>query len=240
MSKLLIIISAIILLSSCMPETKNKYLTYQNIVILSDMSSRIKNSRFPPKDNNEIHKIAQYFKSECVKPGEKIGDKSSITFSSFSEKIAVSIDLDKMKELGDKQSFINSTNKYKNSGLANELVAFEDTVKSLYNRITNQGLDLISILIEKIENENIVKQGKVITNGIDTTFINYDNHIYIFTDGYLEYVSTEKRQNNQFYFGNLEIESVRKYCIHNHVDIATGIQREKSLCLPICKNSKNQ
>ena len=26
----------------------------------------------------------------------------------------------------------------------------------------------------------------ILINGIDTTFVNYDNHFYIFTDGYLE------------------------------------------------------
>lgn len=236
MSRVLIIFSAVVLFSSCMPETESKHLTYKNIVILSDLSSRIRNTRFPQKDNNEIHKIVQYFKSECVKPGEKIGDKSSITFSAFSEKIAISIDLEKVKDLGDKQSFINSTNKYTNSGLANELLVFEDTVKSLYNRIANPGLDLISILIEKIENEKIVKQSKVIIDGIDTTFINYENHIYVFTDGYLEYV---KQQNSQFYFGAAQIEAVRKYCVNNLVDITTALQIDKSLSLPVFKTNKN-
>jgi len=223
-----------------MPETQNKLFTYQNVVILSDMSSRIRNSRFPQKDNREIHKIVEYFKSECVKPGEKIGDKSSITFSSFSEKNAISIDLDRFKDLGDKQSFINSTNKFENSGLVSELVTFEDTVKSLYKRISNSGLDLISILVEKIDNENIVKLCTVITDGIDTTFVNYENHIYIFTDGYLEYALSEKRQNSQFYYGNEEIERVRKYCIDNNIDVTTALQKDKSLCLPVIDNIKNR
>lgn len=240
MNKIIIAISTMLLLSSCMQETQNKHLTYQNIVILSDMSSRIRNSRFPQKDNREIQKIVEYFKSECVKPGEKIGDKSSLTFSSFSEKNAICIDLGNFKDLSDKQSFINSTNKFKNSGLANELKTFEDTVKSLYNRISNTGLDLISILIEKIDNENIVKQCQVITDGIDTTFINYENHIYIFTDGYLEYVSSEKQQNKQFYFGNEEIERVRKYCIINNIDVNTALKTDKSLCLPVIENIKNK
>jgi hypothetical protein len=240
MNKIIIALSTMLLLFSCMPETQNKQLTYQNIVILSDMSSRIRNSRFPNKDNQEIHKIIEYFKSECVKPGEKIGDKSSLTFSSFSEKNAITIDLGDFKDLGDKQSFINSTNKFKNSGLVNELKAFEDTVKSLYSRISNTGLDLISILSEKIDNENIVKQCQVITDGIDTTFINYENHIHIFTDGYLEYVKPEKQQNNQFYFGDEEIDRVRKYCLANNIDVSTALKKNKSLCLPAIENNKNK
>jgi hypothetical protein len=240
MRGVIIFISELILFSSCIPESKDKHLIYQNIVILSDLSSRAKNQRFPQKDTNEIHKIVEFFKSECVKPGEKIGDRSSITFSAFSEKIAVSIDLEKYKELGDKQSFINSTNQYTNSGLANKLAAFEDTIKSLYARITNPGLDLISMLMEKIENEDIVKQNKVITDGIDTSFINFENHIYIFTDGYLEYLLSKNRQNSQFFFGVPEIEAVRRYCQNNHVVVTTALQIDNSLSLPVCRNNKNQ
>ena len=69
MKSILIVCSAIILLGSCGTEPQNKNLTYQNIVILSDLSSRIDNK--PQKDTAEIHKIVQYFKNECVKPGEK-------------------------------------------------------------------------------------------------------------------------------------------------------------------------
>ena len=46
------------LLSSCTPESQNKNLTYQNIVILADLSSRIDNK--PTKDVEEIHKIVLY------------------------------------------------------------------------------------------------------------------------------------------------------------------------------------
>ena len=74
----------------------------------------------------------------------------------------------------------------------------------------------------------------------DTTFINNDNHIYIFTDGYLEYAISEKRQNSQFYFGNAEIEKVRQYCIKNGVDVITAIQKDKALSLPASDNNKNE
>ncbi len=240
MKKIVSIFSIVTLFYSCMPVTQSKHLTYQNIVIISDMSSRIRNPRFPQKDNNEIYKIVQYFKNECVKPGEKIGDKSSISFSAFSEKNAASIDIGKIKELSDKQSFINSTGIYKNCGLEKKLSDFEDIVKCLYNRITNPGLDLISLLIEKIENENIVKQDNIITDGIDSTFIHYDNHIYIFTDGYLEYALSQKQQNSQFYFGDLEIKRVRQYCVNNRVGITAALEADKSLCLPVCNSKKSQ
>lgn len=236
MEKVLTIFSIIILFVSCVPKPQNKYLTYQNIIILSDMSSRLNNR--PPKDMAKIHEIVEYFKNECVKPGEKIGDKSCISFSAFSEKIAVSIDIDQIKNLGDKQSFINSTGKYENCGLEQKIKDFEDSVKCLYEKINNPGLDLISILIEKINNDPIIKQDTFLTDGIDTTFINYENHIYIFTDGYLEYLHTNT--NRQFYFGSPEINKVRQYCINSSVDIKTALEKDKTLCLPVYSSSKNQ
>ena len=39
-------------------QSQNKYLNYQNIVILTDMSSRLDNKAF--KDISEIHKIVQF------------------------------------------------------------------------------------------------------------------------------------------------------------------------------------
>ena len=162
----------------CGSESQNKYLTYQNIVILSDMSSRLDNR--PQKDINEIVKIVQFFKTECVKPGEKIGDKSCISFSAFSEKTASTIDISKIKNLGEKQRFINSTAEYQKCGLNQQITNFNSIVKSVYATTRNPGLDLISLLIEKISNEPIVKEDTYLTDGIDTTYLRYENHVYIF------------------------------------------------------------
>ena len=225
----------LMLLASCTTEPQNKILTYQNIVILSDMSSRIDNKQ--TKDIDEIYKIVQYFKNECVKPGEKIGDKSCITFSAFSEKASASIDLDNIKSLSAKQSFINSTGEYKNNGLDKQIEIFEQKVKSKYSNVRNPGLDLISSLIEKIENEPIIKQNTYLTDGIDTTFVNFENHIYIFTDGYLEYL--DKSTNGQFYFSNKEINKVRQFCIDNNLGISKALETSSALSLPNSKSNKN-
>ncbi|RED26324.1 hypothetical protein BD847_0241 [Flavobacterium cutihirudinis] len=236
MKKILIFCSISIALVSCTPESQNKNLTYQNIVIISDMSSRLDNK--PSKDIDEIHKIIIFFKNECVKPGEKIGDKSSISFSPFSQKTITAIDLEKYKNLAEKQSFINSTGKYKNNGLAKQIEDFESKVKIAYATTRNKGLDLISILIEKIENEAIIKNDTSFVNGIDTTFIKYDNHIYVFTDGYLEYLN--KKGNSQFYFSNSEIEKVRQFSKSNNIDISKALEMESSLGLPTEKSNKNK
>lgn len=235
MKKIVSFTVIIALIYSCMPVSESKHLTYQNIVIISDMSSRINNQRFPQKDIHEIHNIIKYFRDECVKPGEKIGDKSCIRFSAFSEKIATSIDIGDIKDIGEKQKYINSTGEFQNCGLDKELLDFENIIVGLYNKISNPGLDLISILIEKIENESIVKSNKVISDGIDSTYIHFENHIYIFTDGYLEYQLSQKKLNDEYYFGEPEIERVRQYCITNNLDVPTALEKEKSLCLPVSK-----
>lgn len=230
MKQVLILFAVIaLLLQSCLPEAQNKWLTYQNIIILSDMSDRLLDKDYLQKDTAEIHKIVQFFEKECVKPGEKIGDKSSIHFSALSENKVFSIDIDEIKFLGDKQSFINSTGKYQQSGLKQKLIGFEATIAQKYNTLNDFGLDLLSILIEKIQNDNIVKKDKIITDGIDTTFIHYENHIYIFTDGYLEY--TLKTTNNQFRFGPSRIKELRSYCQTNNLNIDNAIQKDNSMCL---------
>src|SRR5690606_24480380 len=238
--------TTLFLLQSCMPETQNKNLTYQNIVIISDLSDRIEstinggipNQQYPPKDIKEINKILDFFKDECVKPGEKIGDKSCISFSTFSNEALAYIDIGEIKDLGAKQQYINSTGEYYGKGLEYDIEVFKQKVQNAYFEIQNRGLDLISVTIDKIENEPIIKKNMFLTNGLDTTFVNYDNHIYIFTDGYLEYLG--KKENNQFYFGTLEINKIRQYCKTNKVDIATALKNNNSLRLPPVINKKNQ
>jgi hypothetical protein len=233
-----IITSCLVLLlfASCGIVPQNKNLTYQNIIILSDMSSRLDNR--PQKDIAEIRKIIQFFNNECVKPGEKIGDKSCISFSAFTEKTAAIIDINKIKKLGEKQRFINNQAEYKDCGLEQQIKNFDSTVRSIYAKRRNGGLDLISLLIEKISNEPIIKEDTFLTDGIDTTYLAYDNHIYIFTDGYLEYRG--KRANSQFYFGSSEIEKVRRFCKINKVNISKALESETSLCLPAYKFKLNK
>jgi hypothetical protein len=214
----------------------NKTLVYQNIVILSDLSNRV--TRLPQKDTDEIFRIADYFKTGCVKPGMKIGDRSCLTFSALSQKVAVTIDIDQIKNLADKQSFVNSTGKFENHGLDQKIKEFKSTVLKTYKTTSDPGMDLISLLIEKIENESIVKENSFMTDGKDTTFIHYQNHIYVFTDGYLEY--RDKKINAQFYFSITEIEKVRKYCQDNKIEVGTALNRNPSLGLPPYPRKKNQ
>ncbi|WP_291285176.1 hypothetical protein [Flavobacterium sp.] len=236
MKKNVLLCSALLMLLSCTPEHKKTQLVYQNIVIISDLSSRINNKRC--KDIDEIHKILYFFKNECVKPGQKIGDQSSISFSPFSEKTIAAIDIGKIKDLGEKQRFINSTEEYRNKGLTQKILDFQKEVKFTYANTHNDGLDLISILSEKIANEPITKKDTILTDGIDSTLVKYDNHLYVFTDGYLEYI--DNKRNSQFYFSNSEIDKVRQFCKTNNIDISKALEINSSLSLPPNKNIKNQ
>jgi hypothetical protein len=232
----LILVTIISLFNCCGIEPKPEIveLKYKNIIILSDLSSRLKNR--PPKDVSVINKIIEDFKNECVKPGEKIGDNSCILFAPFSNNDFISVDVSAYKNIIDKQNFVNSTGKFKNCGLHKKLKILKNTIDSIYKKKEDNGLDLISLLIDKIENKSILKKDTTLIVGIDSTKVKFDNHIYIFTDGYLEYVS--KHKNTQFLFGEKQIKKLREYCIKNNIDITTALQQNPSLGLPPYKNIK--
>lgn len=236
MKKMCCLFLGLIFLFSCGSDPETKELTYQNIMILSDMSSRLINK--PNKDKEEIDKILSYFIKECVKPGEKIGDKSSIYFSSFSDKMLASVDIGNIKNIGEKQRFINSTGEYRTKGLTYKVKEFKKNVELAYATVRNPGIDLISVLSDKIENDGFVKENTFLTDGIDTTFVNYDNHIYIFTDGYLEYLN--KNENSQFYFGANEIKQIRNYCNTKKVTIKKALELNRSFSIPPVKEEKNK
>ena len=59
MKKTCCLFLGLIFLFSCGSDPETKELTYQNIMILSDMSSRLVNK--PNKDKEEIDKILSYF-----------------------------------------------------------------------------------------------------------------------------------------------------------------------------------
>ena len=226
--------SSILLINCFVVKSQQINIPYKNIIILSDLSSRLSNR--PQKDLSKILEILSDFRNNCVKPGQKIGDRSSISFSAFSNNQSISIDLD-YEDIAKKQAFINSKGVYKNNGLDAKILSFKDEVNDIYKKIRNPGLDLISILNEKISNEIKLKTSFVLSKEPKTVGI-YFNHIYILTDGYLEFQT--KNADSQFYFGIPQISKVRNYCIKNKVDLATALNRNLSFCLPKVTNPKNK
>lgn len=220
--------------------SQNKNITstsikYDNIIILSDLSSRLSNR--PQKDLQEINKIISYFRNQCVKPGQKIGDKSSIYFSIFSKKANDHIDLEEYVEINKKQSFVNSKGIYLNKGLDYEIANLKSSINNYYKSTRNNGLDLLSILIEKIQNDLVIKNKKIVSDGNMIKIFDFNNHIYLFTDGYLEFQTNNA--SRQFYFGKKEIDKIRNYCVKNNVNINTALFKSPNLGLPSAKSHKN-
>lgn len=238
MNKFSTYIFFLLFISACTVKPKVQDLTYQNIIILSDMSNRISNKNFPNKDLQKIKDIVSFFNKECVKPGAKTGDRSKILFSTFTKNNSVEIDIEKFNySIVEKQSFVNSTGKYKNSGLNVMLKRFEDSVSKIYKNESNPGLDLISLLIEKINNENLIKKDSILVSDVDTTRLIFENNIYLFTDGYLEY---SKSNNLSYYFGDSQIRNIRNYCVLNNVDINTALNTNPKFGLPAYQSPINK
>jgi hypothetical protein len=231
---LIYLIQFVLLNSSCTndpPEPQNKTLTYQNIIIMSDLSNRLKTRNC--RDTIIIREIINKFKKECVKPGEKIGDRSSLSFSIFNTPNFETLDMGDIKKIEEKQQFVNSTGKYKNTGLDYRLNLFFETVLKTYkNNEHTYGLNLIGLLLDKIENDIIIKKDTFSTDGLDTTFIKYDNHVYIFTDGYLETKGKPLNTSEYYYFSSNEINRVREYAVLNNVSPRDALRLNTSLRLP--------
>lgn len=230
-----IVLAFSIIVVSCKPKQKVETIEYQNIIILSDLSSRLDN--MPNKDFKKIYGLIDYFKNECVAPGKKSGDKSSIYFSALSEPNFYGIDIDSLESLEDKQMFVNSKLKFAGKGLDSKIIQLKENIKNVYSK-RDPGIDLISVLIEKLENNDIVKLDKTYKSTARIDSIKYINHIYLLTDGYLEY--QDFNTNKQFYFGKSEINNLRQYCLSNNVDISRALQNNPKLGIPPIKASKNQ
>ncbi|RFZ92866.1 hypothetical protein D0C36_15865 [Mucilaginibacter conchicola] len=207
-----------------------KNFTYQNIIILADLSSRTKSAKFPQKDTAVIRQLVSYFKNDCVMPGKKIGDNSSISFSPFSLPEGRTIDLESFRDLGDKQRFINSKGKYKNAGLQRKLDDLEGFARMQYKTVSNPGMDLISLLIERIEGGGLIKKDHSVTIGDEITRTHFSNHIYILTDGYLEF-KFAGNPSNEYYFGVPQIEKLRKFCVAKGLTPGKALEANSSLGL---------
>lgn len=236
MKNIILLVATILLIFSCRPKPKNEKIEYNNLIIVTDLSSRISN--FHNKDFKEINSLIDYFRNDCVKPGLKSNDRSSIYFSALTEQEFIGIDIDSIKDLGPKQMFVNSTGKFKNKGLDFKISILKNKIKNTYETVRNPGLDLISILNEKIHKNSIIKQDiTFVTNGkIDS--VKFNNHLYVFTDGYLEYLNPAL--NDQFYYSVPQIVKLRQFCISNNVNVETALKNNSILGLPPLKGEKNR
>jgi hypothetical protein len=219
-----------------MPTDEPVALVYNNIMIYTDLSNRIKKE---PNDTMVVNQLINFFITDCVKPGIKVNDRSSIYFSrvnSFNSNCsAAKIDIGEIKSLEEKQLFVNNSSKSKN--LSDAIHGFKNNVTCNYQEQDKNGLDILSLLYNEISSGNHIKKPTFIPGENDTTKINYINHLLLFTDGYLEYSKTNG--NSDFYFGESEIENVRQYCKKNKVSPVEAIKNNPNFKLRPLKSEYN-
>ena len=186
-----------------------KVIEYDNIMIYSDLSSRMYKN---PNDTMVINQILDFFVTECVRPGIKINDRSAISFSRInyrrSKCPSYKIDIGQIKNLEEKQKFVNNNSNKMNLNQAIE--EFKNVVRCNYGERDIGGLDLISLIYEEIISGNYIKKPEYLISDSDTITLYYHNHLIIFTDGYLEF--STKSGSKEFYYGVPQIEALRKFC----------------------------
>jgi hypothetical protein len=230
----------IVLLEGCkvdIPTESSNVLEYDNILIYSDLSSRMNKS---PDDSMIIEQVVDYFIKDCVKPGIKVNDRSSLSYSRInyfnSNCPAGKVDIDEIKNLEEKQLFVNNKSKQKN--LNESIQDFKKAVQCSYGERDKGGLDILSLIYNEVNGGNHIKKPSLLLGESDTTQIKYDNQLFVFTDGYLEF--SKEDGNAAFYFGQSEIDRVRKFCMINKVSPEDALKNNPSWKLrPLkCENNK--
>lgn len=218
-------------------ENESETLTYDNIAIYSDLSNRLSKS---PNDTAVINQLVTFFVTDCVKPGVKVNDRSSISFSrvnAYKSQCSVAkVDIGDIKSLEEKQLFVNNKSKSKN--LYDAIANFKSQVTCNYRESDVGGLDILSLIYNNVNSGINVKKPTFIIGENDTTEIKYLNHLFIFTDGYLEY--SKEDGNTDFYFSQPQIDKVRAYCRINKVSPEDAIKNNANFRLRPLKSENNK
>jgi hypothetical protein len=218
------------------PPVQVVVLNYENITIYSDLSNRLSKN---PNDKVVIDQIKRYFVKDCIKPGQKINDRSSLAFSRmnyFNSNCGTSkIDIEAVGTLMEKSKFVND--KGEGATLKRALTEFTNIVNCSYRETDSVGLDILSLLFNEISSGNPIKFSKSAFDGKDSTIFQHRNHIFIFTDGYLEF--SKKDGNLNLYFGRPEIDKVRALCIQKKQSPRVVLSSCPSLRLMPLKSENN-
>jgi hypothetical protein len=153
--------------------------------------------------------------------GVKINDRSSISFSRINDRLGTcpksKIDLCDFAntEVSQKQTYVNSREALTpgSKTLKGDLIAFRNNVQCTYGERDERGLDILSLVFDKLNRGSDFKKDDLVHDERDTTHLIYHNHLILFTDGYLEY--STGNGNGEFYFGAKQIEAVRQFCKAN-------------------------
>jgi len=133
----------------------------------------------------------------------------------------------------EKQKYVNSTSEGKT--LDQDIKHFREQVNCIYNEEDVGGLDILSLLYNEISaGTHIKKDGKLSV----CTNLKYHNHLFIFTDGYLEY--NKNHSNLDLYFGIEEIDSVRKIAKEQSKPVRDILIKCPTLRLKPLENENNK
>lgn len=237
---LIFALNAICVLAICgckMPKEDPVVLEYDNLMIYTDLSNRLEKA---PNDTMVINQIISYFISECVRPGIKVNDRSSISFSrvnAFKSSCSTAkIDIGEIKSLEEKQLYVNDKSKVNN--LSWDIEKFKYNVACNYREKDEGGLDILSLLYNEINTGNSIKKPTFINGENDTSEIIYFNHLILFTDGYLEY--NTRTGNSDFYYDQIKIENVRQYCKANNLAPEEAFKNAPKFKLRPLKSENNK
>jgi hypothetical protein len=220
-----------------MPKEKALVLEYDNIMIYTDLSNRLEKG---PNDTMVINQITNFFVTDCVRPGFKVSDRSSISFSRIntfkSNCSTAKIDIGEIGSLKEKQRYVND--KSETTNLSFDIHKFKETIVCNYKEKDESGLDILSLLYNEINSGNHIKKPTFINGEDDTTKIVFYNHLFLFTDGYLEY--NTKSGSSDFYFSQPQIEKVREYCKTNKIAPDEAIKNNPDFKLRPLKSENNK
>lgn len=235
----IIFFSLLLLLTSCMdaiPKKPIQNLNYNNLIIYSDLSNRLDKQ---PNDALVIDQIIAFFVNECVKPGIKVNDRSSISFSRInpynSQCNPKTIDIGNIRSLQEKQIYVNDKNPDHN--LTSSIKSFKKEIACSYGEKDSGGLDILSLLYNQFNEGRNIKRTDSIFTRTDTTILRHENHVFIFTDGYLEF--NRKKGNMDFYFGNPEINQIRRIVETKGVSVREAFEDRPDLKLKPLKTPNN-
>jgi hypothetical protein len=170
-----------------------------------------------PSDTIVINQIVDFFVTGCVKPGIKVNDRSAISFLRANHQRSncpsSRIDIGQFKNLEEKQQFVN--NKSDNVNLSKAILEFKSSLICNYLERDKGGLDLLSLIYQEVNTGNLIKKPEYLISETDTTTLYFHNHLFIFTDGYLEFSTSTGSKD--FYYSEPQIQAIRKFCRINKV-----------------------
>ena len=212
--------------SKCTTQHKKFVINHSNIIIFRDFSTRDS-----PRDTGELKTIfMKHFYEGSVKPKIKINDESCIQYIELPDnEVKFKKDISTIKELKLKQYYILND-------LSNDLtkslteIHYNFSIKNMTNS-KKYGFDLISLMLFNLgHQESLKKDSKpIIAIDGDTLIKKYKNHIYVLSDGFLEF---EKDNGpNEYRLNEERIDLIRTEAEKAKLKPYTFLTQHPEFCL---------